>query len=56
MGQFDTSACRGLVRSIVNINSFWSLAQARVVIADWKHGYNHRHRFLGLAELLCDVA
>ena len=40
MGQFDTSACRGLVRSIVNINVFWSLAQARVVISDWKREYN----------------
>ena len=27
----------------LNINSFWSLAQARVVIGDWKHDYNH-HR------------
>lgn len=25
----------------LNINSFWSLAQARVVIGDWKHDYNH---------------
>jgi transposase InsO family protein len=25
----------------LNINSFWSLAQARVVISDWKHQYNH---------------
>jgi hypothetical protein len=29
---------------------------ARVVISDWKHDYNQHHRFLGLAELLCDVA
>ena len=30
-----------------NINSFSSLAQARVVIADWKHQYNHyRHSAL----------
>jgi putative transposase len=33
----------------LNINSFWSLAQARVVIGDWKHDYNHhrRHSALG---------
>jgi putative transposase len=28
----------------LNINSFWSLAHARVVISDWKHDYNHHHR------------
>ena len=33
----------------LNINSFWSLAHARVVISDWKHDYNHhrRHSALG---------
>jgi hypothetical protein len=32
----------------LNINSFWSLAQARVIITDWKHDYNHhRHSALG---------
>ncbi|WP_163747923.1 IS3 family transposase [Mycobacterium noviomagense] len=33
----------------LNINSFWSLAHARVVISDWKHEYNHhrRHSALG---------
>ena len=33
----------------LNINSFWSLAQARVVISDWKQDYNHdrRHSSLG---------
>ena len=33
----------------LNINSFWSLAQARVVISDWQHEYNHhrRHSSLG---------
>jgi putative transposase len=33
----------------LNIKSFWSLAQARVVISDWKHDYNHhrRHSALG---------
>ena len=25
----------------LNINSFWSLAQARIIISDWKHDYNH---------------
>ncbi|WP_083128777.1 integrase core domain-containing protein [Mycobacterium kansasii] len=36
-------------RICLNINSFWSLAQARVVISDWKHDYNHhrRHSALG---------
>lgn len=28
----------------LSINIFWSLAQARVVIADWKEDYNHRRR------------
>jgi transposase InsO family protein len=27
----------------LNINIFWSLTQARVIISDWKHEYNH-HR------------
>jgi transposase InsO family protein len=33
----------------LNINSFWSLAHARVVISDWKYDYNHhrRHSSLG---------
>lgn len=33
----------------LNINTFWSLTQARVVISDWKHEYNHhrRHSSLG---------
>ena len=33
----------------LNITSFWSLAQARVVIGDWKHDYNYhrRHSSLG---------
>jgi putative transposase len=33
----------------LNINLFWSLAQARVVISDWKEDYNHhrRHSALG---------
>jgi putative transposase len=33
----------------LNINVFWSLTQARVVIGDWKHDYNHhrRHSALG---------
>jgi len=39
----------------LNIDVFWSLAHARMVIRDWKH-YQHHRPFLGLAELLCDVA
>jgi putative transposase len=33
----------------LNINTFWSLTQARIVIGDWKHDYNHhrRHSSLG---------
>jgi len=33
----------------LSINILWSLAQARVVIADWKQEYNHhrRHSALG---------
>jgi hypothetical protein len=29
----------------LNINTFWSLTQARVVISDWKHDYNHHAPF-----------
>jgi putative transposase len=32
---------------LLNINSFWSLAQARVVISEGKHDYNH-HRHSAL--------
>ena len=32
----------------LNINSFWSLTQARVVITDWKDDYNHRRRHSSL--------
>ncbi|ACC38561.1 transposase, ISMyma01_aa2 [Mycobacterium marinum M] len=35
----------------LNINSFWSLAQARVVIGDWKHEYNHHRRHSSLGYL-----
>ena len=35
----------------LNINLFWSLAQARVVITDWKHDYNHRRRHSSLGYL-----
>jgi putative transposase len=35
----------------LNINIFWSLAQARVVISDWKHDYNHRRRHSSLGYL-----
>jgi transposase InsO family protein len=31
-----------------NINMFWSLAQARVVISDWKADYKHRRRHSAL--------
>jgi putative transposase len=32
----------------LNINMFWSLAQAQVVISDWKVDYNNRrHSALG---------
>jgi putative transposase len=31
-----------------NINMFWSLAQARVAISDWKADYNHRRRHSAL--------
>ena len=34
-----------------SINIFWSLIQARVVIADWKHEYNHHRRHSALAYL-----
>jgi putative transposase len=40
----------------LNINIFWSLTQARVVISDWKKDYNHHRRSLGFPELLHDVA
>jgi putative transposase len=32
----------------LNINIFWSLTHARVVITDWKHDYNHRRRHSSL--------
>jgi putative transposase len=32
----------------LSINTFWSLAQARVVISDWKEDYNHRRRHSAL--------
>lgn len=32
----------------LNINMFWSLTQARVVISDWKEDYNHRRRHSAL--------
>jgi putative transposase len=35
----------------LNVNSFWSLAQARVVIGDWKHDYNHHRRHSALGDL-----
>jgi putative transposase len=35
----------------LNINTFWSLTQARVVISDWKHDYNHHRRHSALGYL-----
>ena len=35
----------------LNINTFWSLTQARVVISDWKHDYNHHRRHSAVAYL-----
>jgi len=32
----------------LNINMFWSLTQARVVITDWKDDYNQRRRHSSL--------
>jgi putative transposase len=43
----------------LNINMFWSLAQARVVISDWKVDYNYcrRHSALGYqAPAVCAAA
>jgi hypothetical protein len=43
-------SCNSRIRDEwLNSNSFWSLAQARVVISDWKEDDNHRrrHRSLG---------
>jgi putative transposase len=36
------------VRDDLNMNMFWSLAQARMVISDWKEDYNHRRRHSAL--------
>ena len=38
----------GVGDECLNINIFWSLAQARVVITDWKQDYNHRRRHSAL--------
>jgi transposase InsO family protein len=35
----------------LNINTFWSLTQARIVIGDWKHDYNNHHRHSSLGYL-----
>jgi putative transposase len=45
-----------LRRECLNRNHWTNLLEARVVIGDFKHEHNHRHRFLGLVDLLCDVA
>jgi putative transposase len=33
----------------LNINIFWSLAPAQVVITDWNQDYNHRRRHTSLS-------
>jgi putative transposase len=33
----------------LNINSFWSLVHARVVISDWKRDYDHHRRHSALS-------
>ena len=45
-----------LRKECLSRNHWNTLLEARVVIGDFKHEHNHRHRFLGLGELLCDVA
>jgi transposase InsO family protein len=35
----------------LNINTFWSLTHARVVISDWKDDYNHHRRHSSLGYL-----
>ena len=40
----------------LNINLFWSLTQARVIISDWKAEYNHHRRSQGVPRLLRVVA
>ena len=38
----------GIRDECLNIASFWSLTQARVVISNGKHDYNHRRRHSAL--------
>ena len=45
-----------LRKECLNRNHWTTLLEARVVIGDFKDEHNHHHRFLGLADLLCDVA
>jgi len=35
----------------LNINAFWSLTQAQVVIKQWRHEYNHHRRHSSLGYL-----
>jgi hypothetical protein len=42
------SAPRHIRDECLNINIFWSLAQARVVITGWKEDYSHRRRHSSL--------
>ncbi len=46
---YHVESFNGRVRDeCLNINILWSLAQARVVITDWKNDYHHRrHSSLG---------
>jgi len=44
-------AAPNLRRFSLNINSFYSLLHARVVISDWKHEYNHERRHSSLGYL-----
>jgi putative transposase len=37
-------------------NHFHTRGEARHAVAAWIDDYNSRRRFLGLADLLCDVA
>jgi len=49
LDQRDVESFNSRIRDeCLNINSFWSLAQARVVISDWKHDYNHHRRHSSL--------
>ena len=45
----SVESCNSRIRDeCLNVNLFWSLAQARVVISDWKEDDNHRRRHSAL--------